>query len=199
MFVDLSDFRVISAVRVGPAGREGVNILISSAVRAGLVHIVHVVEDTNADPVTLVVPETSGAAAVFSPAIATGDSDALARALEAHGHVVLQGLTFETGSARLDAGEVPVLVALAAYLSDHPDARVTLVGHTDSEGGLDKNMTLSKRRAEAVRDYMVQELGVGAGQLDADGVSYLAPVTTNATPEGREQNRRVEAILLTAD
>ena len=72
--------------------------------------------------------------------------------------------------------------------------KVTLVGHTDASGGLEANVRLSKARAESVRRWLIDRLGVGADQVAAEGVGYLAPRATNQTEEGRQKNRRVEVI-----
>ena len=63
--------------------------------------------------------------------------------------------------------------------------------------GLDANIALSRSRAVAVRDRLIQNFDVPAAQMDAEGMGYLAPVASNLTPEGREANRRVEVVLLT--
>ena len=74
--------------------------------------------------------------------------------------------------------------------------RVALVGHTDSVGSLDGNITVSRSRAQSVRDALVRGLGVPAAQVDAQGAGYLSPIATNDTEDGRTANRRVEAVLL---
>src|SRR5579864_9218003 len=71
---------------------------------------------------------------------------------------------------------------------------IEIEGHTDSIGGDDYNMTLSQHRAEAVRDYLVQQ-GIPNGTIVARGLGKAGPVATNDTPEGRQQNRRVELVL----
>ena len=71
---------------------------------------------------------------------------------------------------------------------------MVIVGHSDSSGDLEMNRALSERRAEAVRAALV-ERGVAPGQLAAEGVGYLAPLTANSTEEGRAINRRVELVL----
>ena len=70
------------------------------------------------------------------------------------------------------------------------------MGHTDTVGGLEANVALSRRRAASVRDRLIERHGVPAEQLEAHGTGYLAPVAPNTTAEGREANRRVEAVLL---
>jgi len=71
-----------------------------------------------------------------------------------------------------------------------------LVGHTDAVGSLAANMALSEKRATSVMSYMTRDLGVTASQLDAKGIGYLSSVATNDTSFGREENRRVVAVLV---
>lgn len=61
-------------------------------------------------------------------------------------------------------------------------------------GGYDYNMTLSKRRAQAVRDALVNDFGIDSARLASDGVGYLAPVASNLSEDGRALNRRVELV-----
>ncbi|MDP5359491.1 MAG: OmpA family protein, partial [Paracoccaceae bacterium] len=84
---------------------------------------------------------------------------------------------------------------LADYLLLHPDRTVALVGHTDSAGSLATNIALSKRRAGSVLERLVTVYGVARRQLEAEGMGYLAPVSSNLTEAGREANRRVEVII----
>ena len=78
----------------------------------------------------------------------------------------------------------------AATLQKYPDVKVEAEGHTDSSGADAYNMSLSQRRAEAVRDYLVQR-GANAANLTARGFGESRPIADNATREGRAQNRRV--------
>ncbi len=73
------------------------------------------------------------------------------------------------------------------------------MGHTDAVGNLETNIALSRARAEAVRLYLIERLDVDPGQVSATGIGYLAPRATNETEDGRETNRRVEAVLLYAE
>jgi OOP family OmpA-OmpF porin len=80
---------------------------------------------------------------------------------------------------------------VANVMQQNPGMRLELQGHTDSIGTEAYNMGLSRRRANAVRDYLVRQ-GISTGRLSAVGYGETRPVATNATPEGRQQNRRVE-------
>ena len=111
------------------------------------------------------------------------------------GDVVLQGVNFETDSAVLTGGSKPVLDKVAAGLREHPRLRIEVQGHTDSTGSARHNQGLSERRAEAVRDYL-QSQGVSASQMTTRGFGQTQPIATNATADGRAQNRRVVMHVL---
>ena len=123
----------------------------------------------------------------------------LAGALRTKGHVVLTDLEFETGSSALGAGNFASLDRLAGFMAAEPGARVALVGHTDSIGGLAGNIALSKRRAQSVRQRLIEAHGIDGARMQAEGMGYLSPVASNLEPEGREANRRVEVILLSIE
>ncbi|HEY7745462.1 MAG TPA: OmpA family protein [Desulfuromonadales bacterium] len=82
----------------------------------------------------------------------------------------------------------------ADFIKQHPDAKVLVAGHTDSTGEEAYNKDLSMRRAESLKAYMVEKFGIDANQLFPRGYGESRPVTTNDTPEGEQQNRRVEFI-----
>jgi len=105
--------------------------------------------------------------------------------------VVLEGVTFETSSATLTPNSRTILDRVAESLIGNPDVRVRVVGHTDSTGPLQLNIDLSQDRAESVVEYLRAQ-GVPANQLEALGVGPEDPIAPNNTPEGRQQNRRVE-------
>ncbi len=184
MYVDLTDFRFLSA---RGTGGSAVSVLVSRSAAAGFVQIIRVgaaageARSVAPDPVSPVLPQASGP---------------LADELESRGRVVLADLSFETGAAALGAGSFDSLAELARYLAAFPDRRVALVGHTDTVGALESNIALSRQRAISVRDRLVAEYGVRRDQLEAGGMGYLAPLTSNLTPAGREANRRVEAVLV---
>ena len=78
-------------------------------------------------------------------------------------------------------------------MRDFPDITIEIQGHTDSRGGDDYNMRLSGERAEAVRQYLMQQ-GIAAGRLTARGYGETRPIDTNRTEAGRANNRRVEFV-----
>lgn len=116
------------------------------------------------------------------------------KALSATGRVALYGIYFDTASATIRPDSKPTLDEIGKLLSGDPTMKIHVVGHTDSQGGLDRNFDLSKRRAAAVRDALVRDYGIAAARLTANGVSYLAPVASNADDAGRAKNRRVELV-----
>jgi len=110
------------------------------------------------------------------------------------GHVSVYGIYFDTGKAIVKPESKPVLQEIAKLLAQQSALKLYVVGHTDSAGLLEANMTLSKQRAEAVVHALVQEEKVPAARLQGFGVGPLAPVATNDTDEGRAKNRRVELV-----
>lgn len=189
MYVDLFDYRVLTAQKGEGDDASYVMVLVSRASSAGYVQVVLVTPD---DTQGLTARDDGGGNTVVPAAPETP----LAQRLETTGHAVLADLDFATGSSDLTEGSYDSLAALAAYLSDNPDRRIALVGHTDSEGSLDGNIALSRLRAQSVAQRLVEKYGTARGQVDAEGMGYLSPLASNLTPEGREANRRVEAVLL---
>ena len=105
--------------------------------------------------------------------------------------LVLEGVNFETDSAKLTPDSHATLDRVAESLRDSPDVRVEIAGHTDSSGGDSHNLDLSKARAESVRDYLVSR-GVDSSRLVARGYGQARSIDDNATEAGRARNRRVE-------
>ena len=108
-------------------------------------------------------------------------------------------LKFETGSSELSEGTYASLAALAQFMADNPGIKIALVGHTDSQGDLNGNIVLSRHRATSVMERLAEVYQAPQSRMRAEGMGFLAPVASNLTPEGREQNRRVEVILLSAE
>ena len=210
MYVDLTDFRFLSAAR---SEQDHLGLLVSASSNAGFVQMIRVTSTVAAEALRVVRPGETGAATPpvgAEPPAAAGPARnssqpmpqvtlSLADSLTQRGHVILSDLSFQTGSSQLAPGGTASLESLAAFLRADPTRRVALVGHTDTVGALSGNIALSRQRASAVRDRLVQDYGIPAGQLEAEGMGYLSPIAPNTTSAGREANRRVEAVLLNTE
>jgi len=122
------------------------------------------------------------------------DSTRLERALASDEQVELPGVYFEFASARLRPESEAAIAEVVGVLRRHPDWRVRLEGHTDSIGGADANLGLSRARAGAVRQAVIDRFGGGADRLEAAGFGLTRPRERNDTAEGRASNRRVEIV-----
>lgn len=109
---------------------------------------------------------------------------------------ILEKVYFKVGKALIERRSHPVLENVVAVLKAHPEIKLVLVeGHTDSQGKPAYNQQLSERRAAAVMKFLVDR-GIERERLKAQGFGPTRPVADNATPEGREQNRRVVFTIL---
>lgn len=106
------------------------------------------------------------------------------------------GILFDTGSATVKPESAGVLKAIATVLTQHPDIRVRIVGHTDGVGDDTANLKLSERRAAAVGEVLQAEYKIEGSRLETGGKGEAEPVADNQTTAGRAQNRRVEFIKL---
>lgn len=109
--------------------------------------------------------------------------------------VTVRGVLFEVDKANLKPGAIRNLDALVEFLQAYPDRGIRVEGHTDSTGSATYNLDLSRRRAETVRDLLA-ERGIAPGRITVEGLGQDYPVATNDTGDGRQQNRRVEIVLL---
>ncbi len=106
----------------------------------------------------------------------------------------MSDVLFKTGSFELLPGARERLAKVSGIVLAYPSLHLQIEGHTDSVGGDEYNQSLSERRAGAVRDYLVQQ-GITADSIEARGFGKTQPIASNDTPEGRQQNRRVELVL----
>ncbi|MEM9342807.1 MAG: OmpA family protein [Pseudomonadota bacterium] len=184
MHVDLGDYRYLAARKSG--ARDVVSLVVSRAGETAYIHITRVGE---AGPARVTVARTSEAAPVSDA------ETALIEQLTGTGHAVLEDLAFATGSAALEEQAFPSLGELAAWLRGDTARRVVLVGHSDAVGALDRNIALSRARAEAVLERLVTAHEVPRGQMEAEGIGFLSPRASSETEAGRAANRRVEVVL----
>ncbi len=111
------------------------------------------------------------------------------------GLVVNMGdVLFDTGKSDLRPAAREALAKLSGIVLNYPSLQLTIEGHTDSTGTDEFNQTLSEKRADGVRDYLVGQ-GLRADKIAAKGMGKLMPVADNATAAGRQKNRRVEIIV----
>lgn len=107
------------------------------------------------------------------------------------------GILFASNSAVVKPESYGTLKDIADVLKDEPTLKVMIVGHTDNDGDAAQNLILSHKRADAVKDQLVNQFGIDASRLQTDGKGSTQPVAPNTTPAGKLQNRRVEFIKIT--
>ncbi|HET7584795.1 MAG TPA: OmpA family protein [Gemmatimonadaceae bacterium] len=141
------------------------------------------------------VSEEDGGALVTEIRIAEGGKP-LYDALAASGRVSTHGILFATGSATIEGESTPTLKEIGEMLKAHPELKLTIEGHTDNVGDAAANQTLSEQRAAAVARYLETSYQIDASRLATRGYGATKPVASNDTPEGRQQNRRVELVKM---
>lgn len=129
----------------------------------------------------------------------TGELEAQLKALNARkterGMVVTFGdVFFDTNQSQLKSGGLREVDKLSGFLKNFPLRKALVEGYTDSVGGADQNQSLSDRRADAVRQALV-ERGVESGRVSSRGYGETHPVAGNDSASGRQLNRRVEIVL----
>ncbi|MEO0082012.1 MAG: carboxypeptidase regulatory-like domain-containing protein [candidate division WOR-3 bacterium] len=110
--------------------------------------------------------------------------------------ITLRGIYFDFNKATIKPESHSALADAAKILTDNPEIKVEIQGHTDWIGSDDYNLKLSDKRAWAVVNYLVQNFGIDANRLTAKGYGESRPVASNETEDGRALNRRVEFVIL---
>ncbi|MDT0554821.1 OmpA family protein [Patiriisocius hiemis] len=106
------------------------------------------------------------------------------------------GVYFDTNKYNINAASQSTLDKLAGVLREYPDTNVLVIGHTDSTGADEYNMTLSKQRATAVTNYFTGPKALSAGRFTTNWYGENSPVGDNSTAEGRAKNRRVNVVIV---
>jgi outer membrane protein OmpA-like peptidoglycan-associated protein len=109
------------------------------------------------------------------------------------GKIVTNGIRFDVNKTSIKPESMGVINSIFKLLQDHPELNLSVEGHTDSDGDVDSNQDLSERRAQAVADYLVS-MGISEDRLTSKGWGESKPLDSNATPEGKANNRRVEFV-----
>jgi len=108
------------------------------------------------------------------------------------------GVKFATDQSTLNAGSRATLDKLVKVMNDYPGTEILVSGHTDSVGEAAYNLELSKKRAFAVRDYLVSD-GISSSRMAVTYSGETSPVASNDTAAGRAQNRRVEIGIVAGE
>lgn len=176
------DLRYVAAR--GVVGDRTVHVSVLIAFDAGFGKL-------SKQPVTLVEVIESEA---METGMVTVDAEAMAKSLDATGHIAIYGVFFDTNSAEIKAESSAALEEISKLLKNRPSLRLLVVGHTDNQGDYEYNMGLSGRRANAVVLALINQYGIEGSRFRSAGVGYLAPVASNDSEEGRSKNRRVELV-----
>ncbi len=112
------------------------------------------------------------------------------------GKLVSYGIYFDVNKDIVKPESYGTLKEIAKVMTENPEVRVKIVGHTDSDGADPANLDLSKRRGSSVKDQLVTVFGIDAGRLESDGMGETQPVAPNDVPANKALNRRVEFIKL---
>jgi outer membrane protein OmpA-like peptidoglycan-associated protein len=88
-----------------------------------------------------------------------------------------------------------VIGKVAEFMKEYPTTTTVIEGHTDNRGKYEYNIKLSERRADSVRNYLIEKFGIESSRLSTKGYGYTKPVASNDTAEGRQRNRRIDAMI----
>ncbi len=128
--------------------------------------------------------------------IAGGGGQVTFAELSKKGRITLRGILFDTGSDRIRPESTATLAAVAGMLAEHKELKLLVEGHTDDQGPAEANLTLSGKRAAAVKAWLVAKHKADASRLETKGFGQAKPAASNSTDEGRQANRRVELSVL---
>lgn len=109
------------------------------------------------------------------------------------GKIVVNGIKFDTNKATLKPESMGPINEIYQLMVDNPTVNFSVEGHTDSDGGDDTNMTLSKERSKTVMNKLI-EMGIAPNRLKYDGFGESKPIDNNSSAEGKANNRRVEFV-----
>ncbi len=110
------------------------------------------------------------------------------------GKLVSYGIYFDVNKDVVKPESYGTLKNIADVLTENPDVKIKIIGHTDADGADPANLDLSKRRAASVKNELVKTFGIDAARIETDGKGEVQPVAPNDTPSNKSLNRRVEFI-----
>lgn len=171
----------------------GISYLIGGKKPAPVVQAVAPAPEPTPEAAPTPAPQPTPAP-VVAPQPAPVATTAMEKAIIEKGRATLN-VQFKTGKSDIQPQYQAELAKFADIMKKHPDLKVTIEGHTDNTGGAAYNKKLSQQRAESVKRYLVQKLGIDASRLSAVGYGLTRPIADNATAGGKMKNRRVEAAV----
>lgn len=127
--------------------------------------------------------------------LATGVPDTRHKLIE-EGKLSTTAILFDVNTANLKPESFGIIKEIGNVLKQNEDVKISIIGHTDSDGKDDANLTLSEKRAAAVKEALVKEFGISEERIQTSGKGESLPMGDNKTKEGKAQNRRVEFIKL---
>ena len=114
---------------------------------------------------------------------------------DARGTIIsMSDILFEVNKANLTGDLKTSLAKIAGILLVFKESNITVEGHTDNQGSEEYNQTLSEKRAENVKNFLIDQ-GVDSSRLSSVGYAFSRPIADNTTKEGRQKNRRVDLII----
>ncbi len=191
-FTYYGDINKLKDNRIAPDGRMGYRYLVANGNNEGKnVYVVIFVSSDNDYDWILTTMDV-----IEEKPMETGlvTAATIEKGLKISGHTILEGVYFDTGKSTLKIESDDALENIAEYVNSNQDKKFFIVGHTDNTGDFTSNMALSEERAKTVIDELINKYNVNADQLEAYGVSYLSPVSSNSSDEGKARNRRVEIV-----
>lgn len=126
---------------------------------------------------------------------AEGSSDNRSKLLTT-GKLETSGILFATNSAEVKSDNEDTIKEVAKVMTENPELKIKIIGHTDAVGKADANLILSTKRADAVRDVLVKTYKINSGRIETEGKGSTLPVTDDNSEAGKIKNRRVEFIKI---
>ena len=111
------------------------------------------------------------------------------------GKIVTNGIKFDSGKATLKPESMGVINQIASMMQKYPEIKLSVEGHTDSDGDTEFNKNLSEQRAETVMNKLIA-MGINSDRLSSSGMGEDVPIADNSSPEGKANNRRVEFVKM---
>lgn len=198
-----SDFQsfVINGGKVSPPGKGDAAfggkyyvVLAKKEAPSGDLYVFLDVMEDSANQITPVYVQVVETKPMQTGQVQVLDMAAMQKSLAESGRVAVYGVYFDTDKAEVKPESKAALDEMGKLLKANPNLKVYVVGHTDNQGTLARNLDLSQKRADAVVKALEADYKIPAARLSPRGVASLAPVAANDAEAGRAKNRRVELV-----